>query len=566
MVFEGPDGTGKTTLCDALCHALRDIGVDVLQYGFPGNIPKTLGSVVYDIHHGREEIAPPSATALQVLHVSAHLDAIERIISPAIRAGRHVVLDRFWWSTLAYGNLSAANMSVVNAAIGAERECWNGISPSLLIYVTRGTSIRDAERGNAWEQLKQQYDRIFLERGSEQPSLRVQTDIPQPPTMRIVADSVAKLLGLKRSTFIGLAESRHADSIIPLRARCEDVAAGPALFIRLSPAKPTKVYDTYWRFAAERHAVFLARLRGNTEPWTADPILRSFKFTNTFRANDRVSQFLIETVIGEDKRDWADTFFRIMVFKIFNKIETWHTLMQAFEEVSWTTYSFSHYDEVLRSAMARKQAIFSAAYIMPSGGKDSEYPNKHQVFLRLLERMIADAVPERIQDCRRMHSAFEVLRAVPLIGDFLAYQYITDLNYSHHLAFSEGEFVIPGPGAKDGIEKCFTDRGGLTEADLIRAVQDRQVEECERLAISCPSLWGRPLQLIDCQNVFCEVSKYARVAHPEVESKSGRTRIKQLFRSHGPLRTPTYPRKWGLQRMVSEWICENTKGQEPNGA
>jgi alpha-glutamyl/putrescinyl thymine pyrophosphorylase clade 1 len=40
------------------------------------------------------------------------------------------------------------------------------------------------------------------------------------------------------------------------------------------------------------------------------------------------------------------------------------------------------------------------------------------------------------------------------------------------------------------------------------------------------TLWGRPLQLIDCQNVFCEISKYARVAFPEYGGLAGRKRIK----------------------------------------
>ena len=76
---------------------------------------------------------------------------------------------------------------------------------------------------------------------------------------------------------------------------------------------------------------------------------------------------------------------------------------------------------------------------------------------------------------------------------------------------------MPGPGARDGIHKCFDDLGGLSETDIIRLVTDRQEYEFEQLGLEFRSLWGRPLQLIDCQNLFCEVSKYARVVHPDVE-------------------------------------------------
>ena len=58
-----------------------------------------------------------------------------------------------------------------------------------------------------------------------------------------------------------------------------------------------------------------------------------------------------------------------------------------------------------------------------------------------------------------MQEAFDLIRAYPTIGDFLAYQYVTDVNYSTVTDFTEMEFVVPGPGAIDGIRKCFIGHG-----------------------------------------------------------------------------------------------------------
>lgn len=113
------------------------------------------------------------------------------------------------------------------------------------------------------------------------------------------------------------------------------------------------------------------------------------------------------------------------------------------------------------------------------------------------------------------------------------------------------DFVVPGPGAKDGIRKCFADSAGLNEAELIRLMVDNQEREFERLGISFQSLWGRRLQLIDCQNLSCEVDKYARVAHPDVSGISGRTRIKQKFSPTGALVDPWYPPKWGINEKIA---------------
>jgi hypothetical protein len=304
--------------------------------------------------------------------------------------------------------------------------------------------------------------------------------------------------------------------------------AAPAVHSRhLVPATTTEVYDSYWRFAAERQQIFYQRVLGAAGPWTGDPVLGQYKFTNAYRASDRVSQFLIRKVIyREDLPDTAaELVFRILLFKLFNKIETWELLEASFGPITFETYTFDRYDRVLSAALATGQRIYSAAYIMPPGSGTFGYKAKHQNHLKLLEYMMQDALPDRLADARSMQAGFEILRSYPTIGDFLAYQFVTDINYSPLTDFSEMDFVIPGPGARDGLRKCFADPGGLGEAELIRLVADRQQLEFARLGLEFPSLWGRPLQLIDCQNLFCEVDKYARVAHPHVMGRTGRTRI-----------------------------------------
>ena len=113
------------------------------------------------------------------------------------------------------------------------------------------------------------------------------------------------------------------------------------------------------------------------------------------------------------------------------------------------------------------------------------------------------------------------------------------------------EFVVPGPGAIDGIRKCFLGAAGLSDADVIRFMAARQQAEFERLGLDFQDLWGRPLQLIDCQNLFCEVGKYARVAHPEIGGASGRTRIKRRFRPDTDPINYWYPLKWRINDAVA---------------
>lgn len=322
------------------------------------------------------------------------------------------------------------------------------------------------------------------------------------------------------------------------------------ILTKKSKPKLSVAYNTYWRFAAERQNIFFRRYNQESSPWTKDIILNQYKFTNVYRATDRVSQFLIKNVIYKGSQDPKEVFFRLILFKIFNRISTWEALESAFGEISLRDYSFKQYDSVLTNLMRQKTPIYSAAYIMASGRSTFEHQRKHQNHLRLIELMISDNVPNKLQNCKSMGEAYDLLHLYPTIGDFLAYQYVTDINYSCLTNFSEMEFVKAGPGAKDGIAKCFTDFGGYSFEDIIRLMAENQRQEFDRLNINFIDLWGRDLQLIDCQNIFCEVDKYSRVAHPELSGYSNRTRIKQKFTVAEKESIDFYfPPKWGINNL-----------------
>lgn len=544
IVFEGPDNVGKTTLATHLTERLREAGVQCEQLAFPGHLPGSLGRLVYDLHHeaARSGFGEINTTSLQVLHIAAHIDAIEQHILPTLRAGSWIVLDRFWWSTWVYGGAHGAREESLQKMIELEQIHWGRIKPDVLFVVERKSGATDD--GN---QLRDRYRRLAQQ---EQHYVRIVTLCNELSIQHAVDEAWEAIA----STTNELTKRRDVAAAAPTgELPLPEVSTPPQplrLFSRVSPAMPTEVYDTYWRFAAERQEVFFRRLRRSAPPWTDDPILARFKFTNAYRASDRVSQYLIRNVIYRGLQSSEEIFFRILLFKVFNKIETWERLESALGAIEYSSYSFDAYDGVLTRELADGRPIYSAAYIMPSPSRAFGYSRKHRNHLKLIEQMMSDEVPYRIAEMHTMQKAFALLRSYPSIGDFLAYQFVTDLNYSEVTAFSEMEFVVPGPGARDGIRKCFADLGGLSEADLIRVVTERQQEEFDRLGLQFRDLWGRSLQLIDCQNLFCEVAKYARVKHPDVEGIGNRSRIKQIYRPTAESVMYWYPPKWGINRLI----------------
>lgn len=191
IVFEGSDGTGKSSLCKSLVEHLRADGQNVLPLSFPGRNEGTIGWTVYDIHHHMQKygIGAIDPTALQCLHIAAHLDAITTRILPAVYQGHLVVLDRFWWSTLVYGVVGGANRKVISKLIEAEVTAWGGLLPSVLFLVDRELPLRE-EPMITWRAHRTEYLSLAKREASNYPVHMISNNA----TEDVALDQVCKLL------------------------------------------------------------------------------------------------------------------------------------------------------------------------------------------------------------------------------------------------------------------------------------------------------------------------------------------------------------------------------------
>ena len=324
----------------------------------------------------------------------------------------------------------------------------------------------------------------------------------------------------------------------------------------LSPLAPREApYEAYWHFAAERQRIFFCRQAGEPGPWTSDPILQNNKFCNAYRASDRVSQFLINNVIYTDLSPTPeDTIFRTLLFRLFNRIETWALVLDAHDGTpewrdGWPQRA--HLSKLLTEARNRKQAVFGGAYMIPPPGGvfGRTFEAKHDGYLELVNFLMQQLLP-KVHTFKSLKGLYEFLHDQPLIGNFMAYQLATDLNYSDIWQFDENSFTMAGPGAERGIEKCFAAWGPSYE-HVIMWMVDHQEQELRHLGYDPTQvwLWGRPLKAIDCQNLFCETDKYCRVKHPALTSN--RTKIKARFGSPNPEKIQYfYPPHWQINHLI----------------
>ncbi len=309
------------------------------------------------------------------------------------------------------------------------------------------------------------------------------------------------------------------------------------------------VFTAYWHLAAERQRIFNARADEPSGPWTDDPILATFKFCNSFRASDRVTQDLIRDVIyAADDLDERDLLMRIVIFRLFSRTETWRLLEREAGPLRAATFDPDRLGRILDEAMARGETLYTAAFILaphPAFG----YTRKHRNHLALVDAMLSAGVAERVRDAPSLRAVFAELMRWPMVGPFMAYQLAIDLNYSPLIDHSENAFSVAGPGAVRGLTKVFEDLNGWSMEDAIHWLVERQSDVEGVVGIKPPTLFGRTLHAIDCQNLLCEIDKYSRVAFPEL--LSNRRRIKQRFRPSAEPLELRYPPKWKLVGIPS---------------
>nr|GAT50250.1 predicted protein [Mycena chlorophos] len=356
--------------------------------------------------------------------------------------------------------------------------------------------------------------------------------------------------------------------------------------------KTTVVFDSLWKWLAERQEMDDKRRRGLPAPWTDDPILRDHKFCNAYRVLDKTSQYLVTEVIHKGPQTRQELLFRILLFNTFNRISTWELLRDHFgARLTYAHFSVAEYEAFLLAAAEAGTSLFTNAYlkIFP---RVKMYANETTVSLWLgVVQSMMEKLPKVLDSANYAVEVYEHVAGYPGFDVFTTYQLILALSYSSLLPFSANDFVMPGPGCTSGLSKMFG-RGFLEEQKrvvkqlllgvdaedkhkvdkhntkvveiaILRWMVDDQEAQFERLGLDFSYLRDAKgktirLELPDIEHAVCEVDKYARKAHPRIKGTSDRTELKASFSSEGKARPPkvVLPMAWSDPRRQQSRIRE----------
>jgi hypothetical protein len=321
--------------------------------------------------------------------------------------------------------------------------------------------------------------------------------------------------------------------------------------------KIAEIEDTpsrFFAYARERHKVALLKMAECPRPWTLDPILAQYRFTNVYRELDKTTMWFKKHV-RDPLRNQPEVLLATVVFRMLNRIETGEALFcqtvmgdrEAGGSTAWEYYMAGEGTKVnllkqaIRAYVGPRGPYVTGAYIISTPPGHAKLDGVMRIIDQFATRLCdkpscghADwmCCARRLLESRgelRMQGVFDWLRQFPYLGTFHSYEIVTDLRHTALLDRAPDilTWANMGPGARRGLNR----------------IAGRQ-----RVGRGLRDGWGTPIpaqQALDEMQWLLKLSRDAR--HWPQENK----------RMKGGIMSELWPR-WEM-REVEHTLCEFDK-------
>ena len=296
----------------------------------------------------------------------------------------------------------------------------------------------------------------------------------------------------------------------------------------------------YWM--EEREKIRRHHDAGDPWPWTNDPILSVYSFTNVRREDDRVSKWIADNLCKPNAED-PDLWFLLTVGRFVNWPDT---LAELGCFLPWNRKRFL---DVMAARAARGAQLYGPAYMIHADNKTGKPTPQYQaadVFnpLWLARKDLRPRVGDTLAGYFSRFDGFHCM------GGFMRGQVIADLKFAPPLndAPDWGSFAVSGPGSRRGLNRVLgrpkdarwanesawgkaSERAWRKDFDQFRAAI---ADDLERLGLG-------DLDAQSLQSCLCEYDKFER-------TRLGEGRPKRRYRPTDPPKPPKGPppRKKGM--------------------
>jgi hypothetical protein len=273
-------------------------------------------------------------------------------------------------------------------------------------------------------------------------------------------------------------------------------------------------------FIWEREVIRIVKERGGEKPYTKDPVLLKYKFTNIRRRDDRVSRWVVENIIRPEEHR-PHLWFTLLITRLIN----WPPALQRLIDDGLMfkkpkEFNSQEFSESLERYKAERGKVYTGAYMvyptkMDPGSVKSLAIAKHIItpagkLAEPLQGIIAGEEPLLEDFVATLSTGFG-------ISTFIAGQVAADLTYCAQLDDAADLYTYApiGPGSSRGLNYLLNrapNAGWTQEAfnsqlmGILDAVRDElNIDD---------------LTLHDVQNCMCEFSKYCRTVLGEGKPKT----------------------------------------------
>ncbi len=342
---------------------------------------------------------------------------------------------------------------------------------------------------------------------------------------------------------------------------------------KANPKLKEDIVKLHHLYLTERHNIYKKKeIEKLPKPWTNDPVLDKYRFTNVRRELDRESKWLIENISKNNNLSLKEKILWSILFRTYNKSETFRKL--GFPDSVKIDHIMDHLDKIREKIKEEtikdpEYVWFTPAFntgglkacwafpnnrIYENSSNDVQVPiidketgeihktmrfkdakryikNNSQYTIEgfeedikirpiyLINYALEHNIADKILKANDQYEVYKILKEIPGLSTFLAYQVFVDLSYIEEFPFSENEFTIAGPGCQRGLDELFEDYDGLTYEEALFWVKDHITEIWDKMGLEydfeqqfdhLPEE-DRCLNVMMIENSFCELSKFVKM-------------------------------------------------------
>jgi len=274
--------------------------------------------------------------------------------------------------------------------------------------------------------------------------------------------------------------------------------------------------DRFFYWVKERHNIYKLKEAGKPKPWTDDPVLQKYFFTNPYRENDKVTKWFREN-IRDPLKSKPEVFFATVLFRWFNKPDpTGNFILKHNLHLKWREkFAVKNLKEIWNDG---EQPVFTGAFMIKAGNgpRGSKIPSVCNCITNVWRERWS--LVKFIGESNSMEESCRRLQEFPGLGSFMSYEIVCDLRYTYLLKEAKDKMTWCniGPGARRGMNRILGKE--VLESNIPKEVWNEETQRLLKLSRKC----RLGFEMREIEHSLCEFDKYERARNGET-SKMKRT-------------------------------------------